>query len=188
MVDKGTIEKILELRQQGYSIREISKRVGLSHSTVWRILKKYETSQKQSDTSQKASKQVETSHSNCETVTSLQQDVSRRLETSQMIIQGLIEHVRTLENNILNLSQDVENLKIFQSIIQQVARLRIEGPTRCKYIDEYGYCTKILLTECIPGTKCIEVILGDGTKMYRPKVVDSPIICLACPHYKPRKL
>jgi DNA-binding Lrp family transcriptional regulator len=174
MVSQDIVEKILELRQRGFSIREIAKRVGLSHSTVWRILKKIEDEQnKRNETSQ---------NSNNTSV------IEQEFKQLQALTHGLIEHVKTLENNVSILSHDVEDLKLFRSMILQVSRLRIEGPARCKYIDDYGYCTKILLPECLPETKCLEVILSNGTKMYRPKVLDNPIICLACPYYKPRKL
>jgi len=181
MVSREVEKKILELRRSGLSLREIAKRLNLSHSTVWRVLKKLETSQRQNETdktSVRHVKEVETHRNISET----------EYDKYNIMIQSVLEHVRTLENNILSISRDVDELKMFQLIIQQVAKLRTEGPTRCKYIDEYGYCTRILLTECLPGTKCIEVILGDGTKMYRPKVAELPIICLACPHYKPKKL
>jgi len=176
MVSQEVVEKILGLRRQGYSIREIARRVGLSHSTVWRILKRVEEEQAKSHETSKTSR--DTSGNGAATV----------LNSIQALVHGLAEHVKAIENSVLNLSQDVESLKTFRMVLEQVARLRVEGPTRCKYIDDYGYCTRILLPECLPGTKCLEVILGDGTKMYRPRVVDSPIICLACPHYKPKKL
>jgi len=173
MVSREVEKKILELRRSGLSLREIAKRLNLSHSTVWRVLKKLETSQKQNETSRTSTKQVKQIEQS--------QNVSETVyDKYSIMLQNVLEHVKTLENNILSISRDVDELKMFQLVIQQVAKLRIEGPTRCKYIDEYGYCTRILLTECLPGTKCIEVILGDGTKMYRPKVVESPIICLAC--------
>ncbi len=175
MVNQEVVQKILELRQQGYSIREIAKRVGLSHSTVWRILKKFEEESGKGNETSKTSRDI---LGNSATI----------INNVQALIHSLVEHVRTIENSVLNLSQDVENLKTFRTMIEHISRLRVEGPTRCKYIDDYGYCTRILLPECLPNTKCLEVVLGNGTRMYRPKVVEKPIICLACPYYKPRKL
>jgi transcriptional regulator with XRE-family HTH domain len=176
MVNQEVIDRIVELRRQGYSIREIAKRVGVSHSTVWRILKKVEEDQKRLETSQ---------NSNSTNSIGI---IEQKINDLQTFTHGILEHVKTLETNITILSQDIQNIKTFNSILIQVARLRIEGPTRCKYIDDYGYCTKILLPECLPETKCLEVILGDGTRMYKPKVIENPIICLACPYYKPKKL
>ena len=176
MVCQEVVQRILELRQRGLSIREIARRVGLSHSTVWRILKKIEEEQARSNETSKTSRNTSGT------------DDAAIMNNIQAIIHGLAEHVKAIENSMLNLSQDVEGLKMFRTVVEYVSRLRVEGPTRCKYIDDYGYCTKILLPECPPGTKCLEVILGDGTKMYRPKVLDNPIICLPCPHYKPKKL
>lgn len=35
-----TDEEALELHRQGFSLRKIAERTGLSHVTVWRIIKK----------------------------------------------------------------------------------------------------------------------------------------------------
>jgi transposase len=181
MVSQEVIQRVLELRRQGLSIREIAKRVGLSHSTVWYILKKYERQQQSGSDGRRVLDVQQTS----KTVQEVQQQVQSNV---QVIVQGLTEHVKAIESSVLDLSKRVERLELFRELIEYAAKIRVEGPTRCKYIDEYGYCEKILLPQCLPGYKCMEVILGDGRKMYRLRVVDNPILCAVCPYYKPKKL
>jgi transposase len=182
MVSQEVVQKILELRRQGLSIREIAKRVGLSHSTVWYILKKHEQ-QLQQQSGSGSSKQVQNVQQTSKTV----QEVQPQLNV-QILVQGLAELVKALENSVLDLSKRVERLELFKILIEHVSRVRVEGPTKCKYIDDYGYCEKIVLPQCPPDFQCIEVILADGRKMYRPRVVDNPVLCAVCPYYKPKKL
>ena len=183
MVDFSVEWKVLELRSKGLSYREIAKILGISHTTVWRIVRKYltqETLRNVTVTSHRGN--IYMSHMS-------QSDVTLPVTTNlNEKIQGLIEYIKTIENNLDKVLSDVNELRHFKEFLIYVSRLRVEGSTRCKYIDDYGYCTKMLLPQCPSNTTCLEVIYGNGVKMFRVKVVENPLICLPCPHYKPKKL
>jgi len=198
------IVKIVELRQQGLSFSEIAKKLGLSKATVWRYYKKWEEEQQQREQQKQA---VETSQefSQPDIVQKQIQEVLSRFESTQTyilqemsklrdevqhlsnIVHGTLEHLKTVDKNLDQVLAKLSELDTFRKLLVQVARMRIEGPTRCKYIDEYGYCEKVLLEYCPPDMQCLEVITEMGIKLYKPKVILNPIICVACPYYTPRK-
>jgi len=187
VVDLSIERRVLELRSKGLSYREIGKILGISHTTVWRILKKYqETSQVTSDVTVTSKETSKNSSDVSVTISSKSYDKYEKSLNIQVIIQGIIEHLRVIENNVNELSNIVNDLKMFKEIVMNIAKLRIEGPSKCKYINDYGYCIKLTFLECLPGNKCLEVT-NNGVKMFYVKVIENPLICITCPYYKSRK-
>ena len=186
MVSKDIVEKVIELRKKGLSIREIAKQVNLSHTTVWRILKKIE-GEKVEDHKQSKVTDVENVTTSTPGVTIVNSSMINHLLQLNNTIYNILENLKVVENNLQQLMQKLQDLENFKELITYISRLRIEGPTKCKYIDDFGYCTKLILPYCPNDCKCIEVINEYGVKMYRVKVIENSLICIACPYYKPRK-
>ena len=196
-VNDEIVKKVLELRKQGLTYREIAEKVGVSIATICRIVKNFEN--------QKQTQQVTSSPS---TPGSISSNVPGNVTTSSVPVgvttidlNFVISKISEIERRLNDFLKNFENFKtitnsrleelnvdlqVLRNIIE-ISKLRIEGSSKCKYIDDYGYCTKLVLPYCPNGCKCIEVINEYGVKMYRVKVIENSLICIACPYYKPRK-
>ena len=90
------------------------------------------------------------------------------------------ELVKRVENTL----QDITSLKNDMELIKASVTIRtVKAP--CTYIDEEGYCTRyvwgaMVLTDMKPELHGNEVV-------YRLNVLKQPLICTACPGYKPKQ-
>jgi chromosome segregation ATPase len=62
---------------------------------------------------------------------------------------------------------------------------RVEGRYTCRHIDEEGYCKRTRFHEKIEGYRTKQIVSNDQ-KLYILNVRDNPLICIACPSYKPK--
>jgi len=168
---EDVIKQIIELRGKGYSFSEIARKLGLSKTTVWRYYREWEERNRKVTTTS-----VVTSRTGVKTeIVSLE------------LIQSILENVRALEKSLDDVNRRLKIVEDRINTIYDISKLRVEGRLKCKYVDDYGYCTKILLDKCVSSLDCVEVVLDEGVKTYRVKVTSNPIICLVCPYYTPRR-
>jgi hypothetical protein len=62
---------------------------------------------------------------------------------------------------------------------------RVEGKYTCRHIDEEGYCKRMRFHDKIEGYRTKQIVSNDQ-KLYILNVRDNPLICIACPSYKPK--
>ena len=166
------IKQIIELREKGYSFSEIAKKLGLSKTTVWRYYKEWEEKNRKTTTTTAISTAV------------LKTGIAI---TSLELVQNILENVKALERSLDDINRRLKIVENKVSTIYDVSRLRVEGKLKCKYVDEYGYCTKIFLDKCPESLECTEIILEGGVKAYRIRVTVNSVVCLVCPYYTPKK-
>ena len=161
------IKQIAELRERGYSFSEIARKLGLSKTTVWRYYKEW--------------KERNRGPANVTLFSTINEVLSLGL------IQSILENLKALERSLDDINRRLRIVEDKINIVYETSRLRIGGKLRCKHLSEDGYCTKILFDKCPASTECIEIILDNGIRAYRARVVTNPVICLVCPYYAPKK-
>ena len=164
------IKQIIELREEGYSFSEIAKKLGLSKTTVWRYYKEWEEKNRKTTV-----------------ITSTVVHKTGIEIISPELVQNILENVKALERSLDDINRRLKIVENKVDIIYDVSKLRVEGKLKCKYVNEDGYCTKILLDRCPESLECTEIILEGEVKAYRIRVTVNPVICLVCPYYTPKK-
>lgn len=69
--------------------------------------------------------------------------------------------------------------------INRCGAQRVEGIRACRHVNEEGYCKYAVLNNRVENCRTIEVNFK-GQKVYILNVRDKPLICVACPFYKPK--
>jgi len=98
-----------------------------------------------------------------------------------------------LREEALKLRREVESLnQRFKELANSIYLIRISAEIRlrddhngCIWLDKNGYCTILYWYEKVGGYDMKPDIV-EGKTVYRLNVKKHPLICTACPSYKPR--
>lgn len=85
-----------------------------------------------------------------------------------------ISKCQSYEDRLADIAKTIQ--WIYRSSMQKV-----EGKKACKYIDKEGYCRQIVWHDIIDRCRTKQV---NGGQLLNVK--DKPLICIACPFYKPK--
>jgi predicted nuclease with TOPRIM domain len=196
-------KRVLELRRKGKSYREIAREIGCSVFTVSKVLSPFENPQSRL-------RQVAELAMRVEELSRGIDELARKLEECRSRLEGLkpVEELRSwlsrieeglskVESSIKELRAEVkgvasrvDSLDDKMGWIERSAALRLEGDKCCKYIDKDGYCMCWALSSKVEGWDVRRYLLVDralrGEVIYHLNVKRHPLICVACPNYKPK--
>jgi transposase len=185
-------EKVLGLRRQGKSYREIARELGCSVFTVSKVLSPFENPQSRLKQTAELAMRVEELSKGVE-------ELAKRLEGLRPI-EGLRGWLSKMEERLLKVEGSIKALRAeVKEVASRVGSLDdkvgwIErGVSRrlrddwigCKYMDEEGYCTCWLWYSKVEGWDMKEGF-KEGKIVYHLNVKKHPLICTACPSYKCR--
>jgi predicted nucleic acid-binding Zn-ribbon protein len=91
----------------------------------------------------------------------------------------------TLSVRAMDFEEKVAKLENAIQWIYRTSAQRVEGNHACKHIDEEGYCRRISRRDKPEECRTKEII-SKSQKLYILNVRDKPLICIACPSYKPK--
>jgi len=179
----------LKLRRQGYSYREVARKLGCSVYKVYELISDHESPRSRLKQTAELATKLE--------------DLSSKVEVLSSRIAGLessISNLKTLEdlaNELSMVRKEVENLKNSLSrrlneiansmdFIRQSAERRLRDDYNgCKWLSKDGYCTCWAWYNKVKGWN-MKTDIVEGRVVYRLNVKKHPLICTACPSYQPR--
>jgi len=184
--DEKLREEALKLRRQGLSYREIAERLGCSVYKVY-----YDLIPDHESPSSKLKQAAELA----DKLDGLASKLNAP-ETQASKLQSSLSNVKLLEDiagEISKLRREVESLnQRFKELANSIYLIRISAEIRlrddhngCKWLDKNGYCTILYWYERVGGYDMKPDIV-EGKTVYRLNVKKHPLICTACPSYKPR--
>jgi len=180
--DEVLRSKALELRGRGLSYREIAKELGCSVYKVHELLSPIESPKSRIKQVVELSKKVE--------------ELSRAVadfEAKFNELKSILSEVRPSLEMIKEVSEVKRRLNSLEEelrIVEEFARVRVEDEDlRCRWFDEErGVCLLYYCDEGEPGCeKVVERVDGEEMVFYLQNVRKHPLICVACPFYKPKK-
>jgi len=183
--DEKLRPEALKLRRQGLSYREIAKRLGCSVYKVHELISGYESPSSRLKQAIELADKLDTLASKL-----------KELEAQVSKLQSFLSNVKALEGlagEASKLREEVESLnKRFKVLENSIDWIRISVERRlmddhhgCVWLDGGGYCTCWRLTKEIRGLNTRPAII-EGTTVYLLNAKKHPLICTACPAYKPR--
>jgi predicted transcriptional regulator len=180
--DEVLRSKALELRGRGLSYREIAKELGCSVYKVHELLSPIESPKSRIKQVIELSKKVE------ELGRAVADFESKFNELKSVLseVRPSLELVKEFSEIKRRLSSLEEELRV----VEEFARVRVEDEDlRCYWVDEGGgVCLLYYCSEGEPGCeKVVEKVDGEEMIFYFPNVRKHPLICVACPFYKPKK-
>jgi predicted transcriptional regulator len=174
--------KALELRGRGLSYREIAKELGCSVYKVHELLSPVESPKSRIKQVVELSKKVEE-------LSGAVADFESKFNELKSVLSEVrpsLELVKEVSEIRRRLSSLEEGLRI----VEEFARVRVEHKDlRCHWVDEgRGLCTLLYCDEGEPGCeKVVERVNNEEIVFYLQNVRKHPLICVACPYYKPEK-
>jgi len=184
--DEKLREEALKLRRQGLSYREIAERLGCSVYKVY-----YDLIPDHESPSSRLKQAVELA----DRLEGLASKLNA-LETQASKLQSSLSNVKLLEDiagEVSKLRREVEGLnQRFRELADSIYLIRISAEIRlrddrhgCIWLDKNGYCTFLYWYEKVGGYDMKPDMVEDKT-VYRLNVKKHPLICTACPSYRPR--
>ena len=180
--DEVLRSRALELRGRGLSYREIAKELGCSVYKVHELLSPVESPQSRIKQVVELSKKVE--------------ELSRAVadfEAKFNELKSMLSEVRPSLELIKEVSEirgRLSSLEEVLRVVEEFARVRVEDKDlRCRWVDEgRGVCVLHYCDEGEPGCeKVVERVGSEEMIFYLQNVRKHPLICVACPFYKPKK-
>jgi transposase len=178
-------KKVLELRRQGKSYREIAKELGCSVFTVSKVLSPFENPQSRL-------KQVAELAMRVEDLSKKLDELARRLEEYRSRLEGLkpVEELRERLSRIDERLSEFDDslyelIEKMEWIERSVSRRLRNDWNCCKHIDKEGYCTYWRWYSKVEDWD-MKKGFEEGEVVYHLNVKKHPLICTACPSYKPR--
>jgi transposase len=202
--DEGELRRrVLELRMQGKSYREIAREIGCSVFTVSKVLSPIENPRSRLRQVAELAVRVEELSKSIDELTKELEGCRSRLSELKPVeelrgwLSKIDERLSKVEGSIKELRAEVEevagrvdSLDEKMGWIERSAALRLEGDKCCKYIDKDGYCMCWALSGKVEGWDVRRYLLVDralrGKVVYHLNVKRHPLICVACPSYKPK--
>jgi transposase len=192
-------EKVLELRRQGKSYREIARELGCSVFTVSKILSPFENPQSRLKQAAELAVRVGELSKGVEELAKKLEEYRSRLGGLRPIeeLRGWLSRiderlskveasVKALKAEVREVASRVDSLDDKMGWVERsVARRLRDDWAGCRYIDEEGYCTYWGLYSKVEGWDMREGF-REGRVIYHLNVRKHPLICTACPSYERR--
>jgi predicted transcriptional regulator len=195
-VDDELKEKALNLRREGYSYREIAEKLGCSVYKVHELISSYENPNSRIKQAVELADKVEELSSKVKNIESIISylkplaDLSKDIEELKKEITNIYDKLIAFDIgvNVLLETRDkrLESLTKNIDLILASAKIRVRDDNNgCKHIDKDGYCTCLYWNNKIDGWN-MKPDIENGKTVYRINVKEHPLICTACPYYKPK--
>jgi predicted transcriptional regulator len=192
-------KKALELRRQGKSYREIAKELGCSVFTVSKVLSPFENPQSRLKQTAELAMRVEELSKSVEGLVRKLEEYKSKLESLRPIeeLRGWLLRIderlskveasaKALKAEVREVASRVNSLNDKMGWVERSAARRLRDDwAGCRYVDEEGYCTYWGLYSKVEGWDMREGF-EEGKVVYHLNVKKHPLICTACPSYKPR--
>jgi predicted transcriptional regulator len=183
--DEALRARALELRSKGLSYREIARELGCSTFKVYQLISPYESPRSRIKQVHELARMVDELGRRVSELNAKLGELEHRLsqlkplEDISKVVHDLRGDVDSLSTRILELEDDMDWVR------RSVSR-RLEGRRECMYIDRDGYCTLWYWGGKVEGWDMKEGVSG-GRKVYYLNVRRHPLVCTACPTYKPKQ-
>ena len=185
--DEKLKPEALKLRRLGLSYREIAKRLGCSVYKVHELISNYESL---SSRLKQAIELADKLDALASKLSVLEEQVSKLQSflSNAKMLEGLAGEVSKLREEVKSLNQ---RFKVLENSIDwtriSVERRLMDDSTGCKWLHGNGYCTRWHWYRKAEGLDMRPDIVEDRT-VYALNAKKYPLICTACPTYKPRGL
>ncbi|MEM1913818.1 MAG: helix-turn-helix domain-containing protein [Thermofilaceae archaeon] len=160
-------EKAVELREKGYTYRQIAEVLGCSTYKVWELLSGY------SEVRSRV-KQFADLFGRVDRLLAQVKELEDRLGSIKRLGHG------SLQDAVLELHRRVSDIEREIDTLRKFAKMRVKGKYSCVHVNERGLCGVMRLSEEISQLS-VEEVGG----VYYLKVSEQPLLCVACPRYKP---
>jgi len=185
-------KKVLELRRQGKSYREIARELGCSVFTVSKILSPFENPQSRLKQAAELAMKIEELSKGVEGLVKRLEGL-RPIEELRGWLSKMDERLSKVEGSIKALRAEVREVASRVDslddkvgwIERSVARRLRDDWAGCRYVDEEGYCTRWYWQGRVEGWDMREGF-EEGKTVYHLNVRKHPLICTACPGYERR--
>ncbi|MCS7119405.1 MAG: hypothetical protein RMH75_06035 [Archaeoglobaceae archaeon] len=168
-------EEALKLRREGYSYREIAKKVGCSVFKVHSLISQYESPRERI-------KQVVELSDSVEKLKGEFDEILRKLKEHESILKDL-EELGKIKKLMESLNEKVNSLNNDFELIRSHAEWKYRN---CKYCRDDGYCDKWRWRSPVPGWDMKEETRG-GKKTYRLNIKKHTMYCAACHEFVMKK-
>jgi len=187
--DESLRRKALELRNKGYSYREIARELGFSVYTAYQLVSPYESPKSRLKQAAELAAKLDELSSKVEAISSriagLESSISN-MKTLEDLANELSVVRKEVENLKDSLSRRIDEIDDSLNFIRLSAERRVrDDHNGCKWLSEDGYCTSWYFNSRVKGWNMKKDIVGDRV-VYRLNVKKHPLMCTACPSYEPR--
>jgi predicted transcriptional regulator len=183
--DEALRARALELRSKGLSYREIARELGCSVFKVYQLISPYESPRSRIRQVHELARMVDELSKRVGELNTKLGELEHRLSQLKPL-EDMSKIVHDLRGDVDSLSTCILELEDAMNWIHRSVFKRLWGPSECMYIDRDGYCTMWYWESKIKGWDMKEGV-SEGRKVYYLNVRKHPLICTACPTYKPRQ-
>jgi predicted transcriptional regulator len=181
--DEELKKKGLELRKKGMSYRQIAKELGCSLTKIYYVLSPFEPKNKLKEAIELAEKVNFISRK----IDEINNKLSN-IESKEISLNDINKEIKGLKRDFISISSKLNQISSDHYLLRYVLirniKDRIEGESKCEYIDEEGYCKA--WKHNIRFYKNMKEIDENGKKAYLLNVKEFPYACISCPKYRPK--
>jgi predicted transcriptional regulator len=181
--DEELKKKGLELRKKGMSYRQIAKELGCSLTKIYYVLSPFEPKNKLKEAIELAEKVNFLSRK----IDELNNKLSN-IESKEISLNDINEEIKELKRSFQSIFSRLNEISsdfyLLKHLLVRNVKHRIEGESKCEYIDEEGYCKAWKYN--IRLNKNMKEINENGKKAYLLNVKEVPYSCIFCPEYRPK--